>query len=128
MTENSQGERHRPSKADVPRLPFTAGVVLGISGLNSFLEGLYTIRYWQGWLFLVLGIVVAGAAAMLIFRVPGAPIVALVAASASLIISAVWVSTYHWFNLAAIGLDLVALYAIVRSKVRLRTGRDPLRT
>ena len=112
----------------MPGLPFTAGVVLSISGLNTLVEGLYTISYWQGWLFLVLGIIVAGTGVLLIFRVPGAPIVALVAAFASLIISAVWVATYHWFNLAAIGLDLVAIYAIARSKVRLWTGRDPLRT
>ena len=128
MTKDPQSNRHRPSAADVPGLPFTAGVVLSISGLNTLVEGLYTISYWQGWLFLVLGIIVAGTGVMLIFRVPGAPIVALVAAFASLIISAIWVATYHWFNLAAIGLDLVAIYAIARSKVRLWTGRDPLRT
>lgn len=112
----------------MPRLPFTAGVVLAISGLNTLVEGLYTISYWQGWLFLVTGVVVAGTAAMLIFHTLGASIVALVAASASLIISAVWVATYHWFNLAAIALDLVAIYALVRSRWRLRTRRDPLRT
>ncbi|MGE2813883.1 DUF7144 family membrane protein [Mycobacterium heidelbergense] len=105
-----------------------AGILLGISGLNSLLEGLYTISYWQGWLFVAVGIIVAGTAAMLVFRVPGAPILALVAACASLVISAVWVATYHWFNLAAIGLDLVAIYALARTKLRLRMGRDPLRT
>jgi CHASE2 domain-containing sensor protein len=128
MTEDSQGSDHRVRQADVPGLPFTAGVVLGISGLNTFLQGLYTIDYWQGWFFLVVGIIVAGTAAMLIFHVRGAQVAALVAAVASLIISAVWVATYHWFNLAAIGLDLVAIYALVRSQLRSRAGRDPLRT
>ncbi len=110
------------------RLPFTAGVVLAISGLNSFLEGLYTIDYWQGWLFLVTGLVVGGTAALLIFDIPGAPLLALGIASASLVISAVWVATYHWFNLAAIALDLVAIYALGRWSLRQRAGRDPLRT
>jgi hypothetical protein len=112
----------------VSGLPFTAGIVLSISGLNTFLQGLYTIDYWQGWLFVVLGIIVAGTGVMLLFHVPGAQVAALLAAFASLIISAVWVATYHWFNLAAIGLDLVAIYAIVRSKLRSRAGKDPLRT
>lgn len=110
------------------RLPFTAGILLGISGLNTLLERLYTIDYWQGWLFLVLGIIVAGTGVMLVLRLPGASIVALVAAIASLIISAVWVPTYDWFNIAAIGLDLLAIYALARTKLRLRAGRDPLRT
>jgi hypothetical protein len=128
MTEEPQSVGRRPSEADVSRLPFTAGVVLAISGLNTLLEGLYTISYWQGWLFLVTGLVVAGTAALLIFDVPGAPVIALVAASASLIISAVWVSTYHWFNLAAIALDLVAIFALARWTLRRRAGRDPLGT
>jgi hypothetical protein len=128
MTEHSPGSDHRVREADVARLPFFAGVVLIISGLNTLVQGLYTINYWQGWLFLALGIVVAATGAMLLFRAPGAAVAALVAASASLIISAVWVATYHWFNVAAIGLDLVAIYAIARTKWRSRTGRDPLRT
>lgn len=128
MTAGQQGGDKRIRRTDVSRLPFMAGILLGISGLNSLLEGLYTISYWQGWLFVALGIIVAGTAAMLVLRVPGASIVALVAACASLVISAVWVATYHWFNLAAIGLDLVAIYALARTKLRLRMGRDPLRT
>ncbi|WP_156764943.1 hypothetical protein [Mycobacterium sp. 1081908.1] len=110
------------------RLPFAAAVVLVISGLNTLVQGLYTIDYWQGWLFVVTGIVVAGSAAMLLLRAPGASAIALLAAVASLVISAVWVPTYHWFNIASIGLDLVAIYALVRTKLRLRAGRDPLRT
>jgi hypothetical protein len=128
MTGEPQSIGRQPSRTDVSRLPFTAGVVLAISGLNTFLEGLYTIDYWQGWLFLVTGLVVGAAAALLIFDIPGAPIVGLLVAAASLIISAVWVATYHWFNLAAIALDLVAIYALARWNLRLRAGRDPLRT
>ena len=128
MTDEPQSIGRQPSKADVSRLPFTAGVVLAISGLDTFLQGLYTIDHWQGWLFLVTGLIVGAIAALLIFDIPGAPIIALVAASASLIISAVWVSTYPWFNLAAIALDLVAIYVLVRWILRLRAGRDPLRT
>lgn len=128
MTKEPQSIGRRPSRADVSGLPFTAGVVLAISGLNTLLQGLYSISAWQGWLFVVTGLVVAGTAALLIFDIPGASIVALVAASASLIISAVWVPTHPWFNLAAIALDLVAIYALVRSTLRRRAGRDPLRT
>jgi uncharacterized membrane protein len=65
---------------------------------------------------------------VLVLRAPLATLAALVAASASLIISAVWVPTYHWLNLGTIGLDLLAIYALVRTKLRLRAGRDPLRT
>jgi hypothetical protein len=89
-------------------------------------EGLYTISYWQGWLFIVVGIVVAGTATLVV-HVAGASIAALLAAVASLVISAVWVPTYHWFNIAAIGLDLLAIYALARTKLRLPAGRDPLR-
>jgi hypothetical protein len=128
MTEEPQSIGRQPSRADVSRLPFTAGVVLAISALNTFLEGLYTIDFWQGWLFLVTGVLVGGAAALLIYDIPGAPIIGLIAGSASLIISAVWVSIYHWFNLAAIALDLVAIFALARWNLRLRAGRDPLRT
>jgi len=128
MAKEPQSIGRRPSTADVSRLPFTAGVVLAISGLNTLLQGLYTINSWQGWLFIVTGLVVAGTAAMLIFDIPGAAIIALITASASLIISAVWVPTYPWFNLAAIALDLVAIYALVRWTLRRRAGRDPLGT
>lgn len=128
MTKDPNNNGHRVRQADVSRLPFTAGVVLIICGLNTVLEGLYTIDYWQGWLFLTLGVIVGGTGLMLIFRVPAAGVAALAAAAASLTISAVWVSTYHWFNLAAIALDLVAIGALARSALRLRAGKDPLRT
>ena len=118
MTRGRQDGENRIRTADVSSLPFMAGVMLGISGLNTLVEGLYTISYWQGWLFIVLGIIVAGTGVMLVFRVPGAFIVALVAAFASLITSAIWVATYHWFNVAAIGLDLLAIYALARTKLR----------
>ncbi len=128
MTKNPQNTDKRIRQTDVSRLPFTAGIMLGISGLNTLVEGLYTIRYWQGWLFVALGIIVAGSGVMLVLRVPLATLAAFVAAIASLIISAIWVPTYHWFNIAAIGLDLLAIYALARTKLRLRAGRDPLRT
>jgi hypothetical protein len=128
MTDEPRSIGRRPSQADASRLPFTAGVVLAISGINTFLEGLYTIDYWQGWLFLATGLVVAATAAMLIFDIPAAPVIALLAACASLVISAVWVAIYQWFNIAAIALDLVAIYALVRWLLRQRAGRDPLRT
>jgi hypothetical protein len=54
----------------VSRLTVTAGVVLAISGLNTFLQGLYTIDFWQGWLVRVTGAVVAGTAALLICDIP----------------------------------------------------------
>lgn len=128
MTKHAQESDHRIREGDVSGLPFLAGMVLAISGLTTLVEGLYTISYWQGWLFLVLGVVVAVAAALLLFHMPGAPVAALVAALASLVVSAVWVATYHWFNLAAIGLDALAIYAIGRSKLRSWAGKDPLRT
>lgn len=112
----------------MPRLPFTAGVVLAISALTTLVLGLYTLSFWQGWLFIGLGIIVAIAAAMLIFRVAWGPLVAVVAALASVTISAIWVVVYPWFNIATIAFGLLAIYAIARSKVRLWTGRDPLRT
>lgn len=128
MTKEPPSIGHQPTKAEVSGLPFFAGVVLAISGLNTFLEGLYTISSWQGWLFLVTGLIVAGTGAMLLFHTPGAVLIALVAASASLVISAVWIGMYQWFNLAGIALDLVAIYALVRWSLRRRAGRDPLRT
>jgi hypothetical protein len=85
MTTDPQDSDKRIRRTDVSRLPFTAGVVLGISGLNTLVQGLYTISYWQGWLFVVLEIIVAGTGVMLVLRVPGASIVALGAAIASLI-------------------------------------------
>lgn len=110
------------------RLPFTAGVVLGISALTTFVLGLYTVSSWKGWLFIGVGIIVAVAAAMLVFRVAWGPLAAVVAALVSLTISAIWLAVYPWFSIAAIALDLLAIYAIARTKVRLWTGRDPLRT
>ena len=128
MTENPQSSETGIRQTDVSRLPFTAGVVLAISGLNTVVLGLYSISSWQGWLFIGLGIAVGASASMLIVRLPLASLAAAVAALASLTVSAVWVAMYPWFNMAAIGLDLLAIYALGRTKLRLRTGRDPLRT
>ncbi|MBO0863944.1 MAG: hypothetical protein J2P16_02600 [Mycobacterium sp.] len=128
MTEDRQNNDHRIRQADVSRLPFTAGVVLGISALTTFVLGLYTVSSWKGWLFIGVGIIVAVAAAMLVFRVAWGPLAAVVAALVSLTISAIWLAVYPWFSIAAIALDLLAIYAIARTKVRLWTGRDPLRT
>lgn len=127
MTEDRQGSDHRIRQADVSRLPFTAGIALGISALVTFVLGLYTLKSW-GWVFIGVGVVVAATAAMLLFHVSWAPVAASVAALASLIVSAIWVATYPWFSVAAILLDLLAIYALGRWIVRLRTGRDPLRT
>jgi len=112
----------------VSTLPFSAGVLLGISALITLVLGLYTLRFWQAWLFFGIGIVVGATAAMLVLRMPGAVWAAAVAALASLTVSAVWVAMYPWFNVAAIGLDLIAIYGLGRTKLRLWTGRDPLRT
>jgi hypothetical protein len=89
--------------------------------------GLYTLSSW-GWLFISLGIIVAVTGVMLPFGVSWAPLAAVVAALASLTISAIWVCGYRWFGLSAIGLDALAIYAIGRQKIRLWAGRDPLRT
>jgi hypothetical protein len=127
MTEDRQGSDHQIRQADVSRLPFTAGIALGISALVTVVLGLYTLKSW-GWLFIVVGVIVAVTAAMLLFHVSWASVAAGVAALASLIVSAIWVATYPWFSIAAILLDLLAIYALGRSIVRLRSGRDPLRT
>lgn len=128
MTENPQDGDDRTRQTDVSRLPFTAGIVLGISAVVTFVLGLYTISSWQGWLFLGLGVVVAATAVLLVLRVHWALWAAAVAALASLTISAVWVALYPWFNIAAIGLDLLAIYALTRTKLRVWKGKDPLRT
>ncbi len=127
MTENSQIS-HRIRQSDVARLPFTAGIALGISGLATFVLGLYTLKVWWGWLFIGLGIVVGATAAMLVLRVPWAPLAGAATALASLIISAIWVADYPWFNVATILFDVLAIYALARTKLRLWTGREPLRT
>jgi hypothetical protein len=128
MTENPQSNGGRIERTDVSHLPFTAAMVLGISALVTFVCGLYSISSWQGWLFMGVGVVVAATAVLLVMRVPWGLWAALVAALASLTVSAVWLAMYPWFSLAAIGLDLLAIYAIARTKLRLRAGKDPLRT
>ncbi len=128
MSDKQKRTDHRVHEADVSSLPFTAGIVLGISGLLTFVLGLYSISSWQGWLFIGLGLFVVATAAMLVFRLPLATLAAAVAAVASLTVSAVWVAMYHWFNIATIALDLLAIYALARTKFRLWAGRDPLRT
>jgi hypothetical protein len=127
MTEDPQSSDHRIRESDVSRLPFMAGVVLGISGLLTLVLGLYTLSSWWGWLFIGVGIIVAVTGVMLLFRVSWAPVAAVVAALASLIISAIRVADYPWFNIPAIGFDVLAIYAIAR-EVRLSSGRNPLRT
>ena len=71
MTENPQDSDDRIRQTDVSRLPFTAGIVLGISPLVTFVLGLYTISSRQGWLFLGLGIFIAATAVLLVLRVLG---------------------------------------------------------
>ncbi|WP_425171231.1 DUF7144 family membrane protein [Mycobacterium sp.] len=127
MTEDPQSSDHRIRQTDVSRLPFMAGVVLEISGLLTLVLGLYTFSSWRGWLFIGIGIIVAATGLMLLFRVSWALVPAVVAALASLAISAIWVAEYPWFNVAAIGFDVLAIYAIAR-EVRLSRGRNPLRT
>lgn len=104
-----------------------AGVVLGISGLLTLILGLYTFKSWCGWLFIGVGIIVAVTGAMLLFHVSWAPWAAIVAALASLVVSAIWVADYPWFSIPAIGFDVLAIYAIAR-EMRLSRGRNPLRT
>ncbi len=128
MTENPRDDGRRIQQSDVSRLPFIAGVALAISALATVVLGLYTLKFWWGWLFIGLGIVVGATAAMLIFRVPWAPLAGIAVALASLVISAIWVVDYPWFNVATILLDVLAIYALVRTKLRLWTGREPLRT
>jgi hypothetical protein len=127
MTEDPQSSDHRIRQTDVSRLPFMAGVVLGISGLLTLVLGLYTFSFWWGWLFIGVGIIVAVTGVMLLFRVSWAPVAAVVAALASLAISVIWVADYPWFNIPAIGFDVLAIYAIAR-EIRLSGGRNPLRT
>ena len=104
-----------------------AGVALAISGLLTLVLGLYTFSSWRGWLFIGVGIIVVATGVMLLFRVSWVPVPAVVAALASLIISAIWVAKYPWFNAATIGFDVLAIYAIAR-EMRLSRGRNPLRT
>lgn len=119
---------HKIREEDVSRLPFTAGVVLAISAVLSLILGWYTVGHWRAWLFIGLGAVVAATSAMLLFRLRGAAALALIAAVASLVISAIWVSFYFWFGISTILLDALAIFAIVRSKARLFAGKDPQRT
>ncbi|MBV9352423.1 MAG: hypothetical protein JOZ23_12945 [Mycobacterium sp.] len=127
MTEDPQSSDHRIRQTDVSRLPFMAGVVLGISGLLTLVLGLYTFKSWWGWLFIGVGITVAATGVMLVFRVSWAPWAAVVAALASLVISAIRVAEYPWFSIPTIGFDVLAIYAIAR-EIRLSRGRNPLRT
>lgn len=127
MTEDPQSSDHRIRQTDVSRLPFMAGVALGISGLLTFVLGLYSLTYWWGWLFIGLGVIVAATGVMLLFRVSWAPVAAIVAALASFVVSAIWVADYPWFNIATIGFDVLAIYAVAR-EIRLGRGRNPLRT
>lgn len=108
------------------RLPFMAGVVLGISGLLTLVLGLYTFSSWRGWLFVGVGIIVVATGLMLLFRVSWVVVPAVIAALASLVISAIWVAKYPWFNSATILFDVLAIYAIAR-EMRLSRGRNPLR-
>lgn len=128
MTENPQNSADQQRRTDVSRLPFGAGMLLGISALVTFVCGLYSISSWQGWLFMGVGVVVGVTAVLLVLRPSWAVWPAVVVALASLTVSAVWVAMYPWFCMAAMGLDLLALYALTRTKLRLRAGKDPLRT
>jgi membrane-bound ClpP family serine protease len=127
MTEDSQSSDHRIRQTDVSRLPFTAGIVLGVSGLLTLVLGLYTFSTWRGWLFVGVGIIVAVTGVLLLFKVSWAHVAAIAAASVSLVISAIWVAKYPWFSIPTIGFDVVAIYSIVR-EIRLSGGRNPLRT
>lgn len=125
MTENSQTGDHRIRRTDVSRLPFMAGVVLGISGLLTCLLGLYSLSSWRGWVFAGVGLIVAVTGVLLLFRVSWAAVAAVVAALASLAISAIWVTDYPWFSIPTIGFDVLAIYAIAREG-RLSSGRNRL--
>lgn len=102
-------------------------MVLAISAVLSLILGWYTVGHWRAWLFIGLGAAVA-ATSVLLLRVRGAALLALAAALASLVISAIWATYYFWFGISVILLDALAIFAIVRSKARLRAGKDPLRT
>lgn len=128
MTDNQGISDHKIREDDVSRLPFTAGVVLAISAVLSLILGWYTIGHWRAWLFIGLGAAVAATSVLLLLRVRGAALLALAAALASLVISAIWATYYFWFGISVILLDALAIFAIVRSKARLRAGKDPLRT
>ena len=58
---NAKGERVRgwTDRVNVSALPFIAGVALTISGVLSFVLGLYTFNRWFGWCFIVLGVLLS---------------------------------------------------------------------
>ena len=121
MTDVSRNSDHQIRQADVPRLPFTAGVLLAISALLTVVLGLYTIRFWWGWLFIGFGILVAATSLMLLFKVAGARLVAVAMAVVSIVIAAIWVVDYPWFGGSIIAFDVVVIYALARSKVGMRS-------
>lgn len=120
MPEDMRQGDHQIRQADVSRLPFMAGVLLAISGLLTLVLGLYTLKFWWGWWFIALGILVAGAGCMLLFRVAAARLAALAAALVSLVFGAIFIAKYPWFGLSTIGLDLVAIYCVARSRLGYR--------
>lgn len=97
-----------------------AGVLLEISALITVVFGLYTLKFWWGWWFIALGLLVAGTGLMLLFRIAGARLAALAAALVSLVFGAIFIAKYPWFGLSMIGLDLVAIYCVARSRLGFR--------
>lgn len=113
-TEDPQGDNRRVRTADVTRLPFMAGVALAISGVITFVQGLYTLTSWWGWFFIALGILVGVTGLMLIFSVAGARLAAAVAALVSLAFAALRAPVHVWYSLSIIGFDVLAIYAIAK--------------
>lgn len=116
MSEGPQRGEHRIRQPDVARLPFIAGVELAISGVITLVFGLYSLNSWWGWLFIALGILIAVPALMLVFRVAWARVAAVAVALVSIAFTAVWVPVHFWFAIPIVAFDVLAIYAVARSK------------
>jgi len=114
---NAKRERVRgwTDRVNVSALPFIAGVALTISGVLSFVLGLYTFNRWFGWCFIVLGVLLSVTGLALDRGADWARVFAGFLAIASLAFTAVWLTEYLWFAIAVIGFDVLALTAIGRS-------------
>jgi hypothetical protein len=86
-----------------------AGDELFVTGPNYILQ--FDTTTW-GWIHLVLGILLAIAAAALMSGALWARITAVVLAGLSIIANFLWIPYYPWWSIVVIAIDLVVIWAV----------------
>jgi hypothetical protein len=107
----------RLQHADLASVTAIAGFALGLSALITLVFGLYTLTSWWGWFFIGFGIVIGVTAALVVFDAPWAGAAGAASAMVSFGFTALWAPIHMWFAIPILGLDVLAIFLIVRSKL-----------